>query len=84
MKHHIKCVISRHVNGAVYKRSHNTQFIDGLKREQSLQELRIEQYVGGVSAAEGREKYRDCAMRLKNIVSDYDTTNNVEEYLRSI
>lgn len=60
------------------------KFIDGLKREQSLQELRIEQYVGGVSAAEGRKKYCDTAMRLKNIVSNYDTTDNVEEYLRSI
>lgn len=32
------------------------KFIDGLKREQSLQKLQIEQHVGGVSIAGGRKK----------------------------
>ena len=59
------------------------KFIDALKREQCLQEMRIEQYVGGVNEVGSRKQYRDCAQRLQNIVSCYDDTENVEEYLRS-
>ena len=55
-----------------------------LQREQSLQELRIEQYLGGVGIPVSKKKYRDCAKRLQTIVINYDEERPVEEYLRSV
>ena len=46
--------------------------------------MQIEQYVGGVNETGSRKKYRDCAQRLQNIVSCFDDTGNLEEYLRSV
>ncbi|XP_066959010.1 uncharacterized protein [Macrobrachium rosenbergii] len=60
------------------------KFIQGLQREQSLQELRIEQYLGGVGIPVRKKKYRDCAKRLQTIVINYDEERPVEEYLRSV
>ena len=54
--------------------------IDALKREQSLHEIQIEQYMGGINKTGNRRKYRDCAQRLQSIVSCFDDTANVKEY----
>ena len=47
-------------------------FIDGLKKEQSLNELKLEQFTAGQSAAEGKKKYRDTSERIKSIVEEYE------------
>lgn len=47
------------------------KFIDCLKKEQSY-ELKIEQFMAGANGAPPRKKYKDCAIRIKNIVADYE------------
>lgn len=47
------------------------KFINGLRDQQSLNELKIEHYIAGNLPKKGRKKYRDTAARIKIIVEDY-------------
>jgi hypothetical protein len=59
------------------------KFIDGLKQEQSANELKIEQFLSGHPLPQGRKVYKDVAMRIKTIVSDYGNRPHLD-YLRGI
>jgi hypothetical protein len=59
------------------------KFIDGLKKEQSLNELKIEQYIAGQAPPARRRIYRDSADRIKAKVERYGT-EPLLDYLRGI
>ena len=65
--------------------NHSTiwKFIDGLKKEQSLNDLRLEQFTAGQPAAEGKKKYKDTSERIKSIVEEYGKRSNMD-YLRGV
>lgn len=60
------------------------KFISAIKREQSLNELRIEQYISGQLPPVGRRKYKDSAERLARVVRNFEPNTNEMEYLRGI
>ena len=60
------------------------KFISALKREQSLNELRIEQHVSGQQPPIGRRVYRDSAQRLLTLVNNYRPNINICDYVRGI
>ncbi|XP_031350480.1 uncharacterized protein LOC116176146 [Photinus pyralis] len=60
------------------------KFVNALKKEQSLNELRIEQYHSGQQPPASRKKYRDCAERIRRLILDFDPANDVVPYLRGI
>lgn len=59
------------------------KFIDGLKKEQSLNELKIEQFIAGQPPEPVKRVYRDTAARLKSLVEEY-SQRPVLDYLRGI
>ena len=65
--------------------SHPTiwEFIDHLKKEQSLNEMKIEEYIAGQQPAVFRKIYRDTAKRVEDIVFDYEN-RNIFDFLRDI
>ena len=58
-------------------------FIDGLKQQQSINELKIEQFFFFYAIPQGRKVYKDVAIRIKTIVSEYGNRPNID-YLRGI
>ncbi|XP_068206419.1 uncharacterized protein [Palaemon carinicauda] len=60
------------------------KFIDCIKKEQALNQVRFEHYVAGQEPPKKKEKYRDCAQRLRRLVGNYDPDVNVIDYLRGI
>jgi len=59
------------------------KFINGLKKEQSLNELKIEQFLSGQRPQPSKKKYKEVALRIKAIVDDYGNRPNLE-YLRGL
>lgn len=59
------------------------KFIDALKTEQNMNEMKIEQYIAGQLPNPSRRVYKDTAERIKNIVNDY-TNRPLLDYLRGI
>ena len=59
------------------------KFIDGLKKEQSFNELKLEQFVAGHQPPKGKKKYQEAANRIKSIVEEYGN-RPVLQYLRGI
>jgi len=59
------------------------KFVNMLRREQGLQDAKIEQQRAGVLEPQKRQKYKNLDERLNNVVKRYDETNN-NQYLRSI
>ena len=59
------------------------KFIDGLRREQSLNELKIEQYISGQAPPQSRKKYRELSARILSVVQDYGN-RPILDYLRGI
>jgi hypothetical protein len=59
------------------------KFIDALKKEQSLNELKIVQFIAGQAPPLGRRNYRDQAERVMNIVMQYGSWD-MESYLIGI
>jgi hypothetical protein len=59
------------------------KFINIIQKEQSLNELKVNQYLAGVSPPMGRKKYRDAAKRIMKIVEEYSQRDPIE-YLSSI
>lgn len=59
-------------------------FVKAIKKEQSLNELKIEQYLSGQDPPTKKKKYRDYAERLFRVVSGWDENINIVEYLRAI
>ncbi|XP_065324287.1 uncharacterized protein LOC135931238 [Gordionus sp. m RMFG-2023] len=59
------------------------RFITGLKKQQSLTELKIVQLQGGDDEASPRKKYRNLSERLKRIVSDY-RNRDILSYLKGL
>lgn len=60
------------------------KFISALKREQSLNELKIEQYISGEQPQVGHKRYRDSADRLLRLVNNYEPQINICDYIRGI
>lgn len=54
------------------------RFINSLKKEQSLNELRITQYLAGQQPPPRRPLYRDTAERINRIVDDYENRPALE------
>lgn len=70
--------------------SHPTifKFIQAIKNEQALQEMKLTQICSGQELKE-KKKYRDFDNRLRNVVRSYEynnnnNTSNFVEYLGSI
>lgn len=59
------------------------KFINCLKKEQALNEVRIEQFLAGFQAPLPKKKYRNCCARLLNIVSNFNR-ENIIEYIRAV
>ena len=59
------------------------KFIDSLKKEQSLNEMKLEQFVSGQHRAPGRKRYKDSAKRIQAIAEDYSNRSKLD-YLRGI
>src|SRR6218665_1918712 len=59
------------------------KFISALQKEQSMNEMTMEQYIAGATPALGRRVYRDTAERIKTIVFDY-SHRPLLNYLRGI
>lgn len=59
------------------------KFISCLRQEQSLNEMKIEQYIAGQEPPRGRRQYRDCAARIQRIVNDY-ANRELIDYLRGL
>jgi len=59
------------------------KFINMLKREQGLQEAKMEQQIAGVPQQKKRRKYKDLDERLVAVVKSYSDTNK-NKYLKSI
>lgn len=57
--------------------------IEGIRKEQALNELKITQYLAGHEPPVGRKNDRDSADRIEAIVEDYDQ-RNMTEYLRGL
>ena len=54
------------------------KFIEGLQKQQSLNEMKIAQYLAGRNPDEGRRSYRDSAQRILNIVNQYDNYSTLD------
>lgn len=59
------------------------KFIDNIKSEQSLQEMKISQISASQEAPPSKKKYTLLDERIKKIALKYER-NKVEEYMRSI
>lgn len=59
-------------------------FVKAIKREQSLNELKMEQYLSGDNPPMTKKKYRDSASRLLRVVSGYSDYDDVLNYLRAV
>lgn len=59
------------------------KLINGFKKEQSVNEVRILQYQAGQNPPPSRKRYRESACRLKSVVESYGTLPT-EDYLKSI
>jgi len=59
------------------------KFIDALKKEQSINELQIEQFIAGNNLQAGRQIYRNTANNILIIVKDYGN-RDPNDYLRGI
>lgn len=60
------------------------KFIDSIKKEQSVNEIRIEQFFSGSELSNKKKKYRDCDERIKKLVSSYDEQSDIFDYVRGI
>ena len=59
------------------------RFIKCLQKEQSFNEVRIEQYVAGIEPESPRKRYRDSAKRLKSLVQTFNQ-DDIIDYIRGI
>jgi hypothetical protein len=59
------------------------KFIEALRKEQGLNETKIERYVAGIQPTVFRRNYRDTARNIEVIVRDY-ANRNMDNYLRGI
>ncbi|XP_066948591.1 uncharacterized protein [Macrobrachium rosenbergii] len=60
------------------------KFVECIKREQTLSNAKIEQYLAGKEPPLKKRKYRDSAKRIKRIVLNYDASEPVIDYLRGL
>ena len=62
------------------------KFIDGLKKQQALTDLKREQLFAGSQQAVGRKTYKESTAKLKAVVEDYGTytDQNRTDYLRAV
>jgi hypothetical protein len=59
------------------------KFINELKKEQNLNEIKIEQYIAGQNPPAGTRIYKDTTEKIKSIVLDYGN-RSLLDYLREI
>lgn len=57
-------------------------FIDSLKKEESLNRLKVEQYIAGIKPPT-KKKYKDSSIQLKAICDDYEK-RSIKNYLGGI
>ena len=60
------------------------KFLSALKREQALSELHLERITSGYEFRKISKKYEASAARLKNLVTSFDDSTNILDYLRGI
>jgi hypothetical protein len=60
------------------------KFINGIRKDESLNEMRREQFISGMQGEPQRRKYKNRAERLKQAVSNWNDNGDVLEYLRGI
>lgn len=58
-------------------------FIEALKKEDNLNQLKVEQEISGYSPPKKR-KYKDSALRIKKLVLQFENNISIEQYLRGI
>ena len=54
------------------------KFIEGLQKQQSLNKMKIAQYLAGRNPDEGRRSYCDSAQHILNIVNQYDNYSTLD------
>ena len=59
------------------------RFVEGLKKEENLNKVRLEQFNAGEEHRGGRKVYRDLCARIRSVVSDFGNRPTVD-YLRGI
>ena len=57
------------------------KFLECIKREQTLSNAKIKQYIVGQEPPLKKRNYRDSAKRIKRIVMNYDANEPIIEYL---
>ena len=60
------------------------KFLSALKREQSLNEVNLERINSGFEFQKISKKYKASTDRLKNLVSSFDDSTDIIDYLRGI
>ena len=60
------------------------KFIDALKREQSLTEIKIAKLNRGEECERSTRKYKESANRLKKIVDSFEEYEDEIKYLRTV
>ena len=58
-------------------------FLRVLRREQSLNNVQLSQLFAGHTPQQPRKKYKDCSIRISNIVSDFQN-RDILDYLKAI
>ena len=59
------------------------RFIKCFQKEQSFNEVQIEQYVAGIEPVQPRKRYLNAAKRIKRLVHAFDP-DDIVEYIRGI
>ena len=59
------------------------RFLQILKREQSLNNVNVNQLLGGHMPQAPKKKYKDCATRIVNIVADFEN-RDIKNYIKAI
>jgi len=59
------------------------KLIDGIKKKQSLTEVKVEQLISGQPPPPSRKVYRDLTERLRNVMMEYGNLSELD-YLRGI
>ena len=54
------------------------KFINGLKKEQSLNEIKIEQFLSGQPAQPAKKKYKEVTLCIEAVIADYGNHPNLD------
>lgn len=54
------------------------KYIDAFKKEQNINEIKINQYIGGMESVKRRKIYILTEKKIKNIVLEYNKRNSLD------